>query len=393
MTGMRSGADVRGFYQALGVELPGWAQTEASVRCFADPDSHEHQDRDPSCSVNLDSGAFNCHRCGAHGGAYDAALATGRSPRAAIDLMIAHGLTDRRPRNNTSQQPSRTGARSSSSTAADHGAMRSGSQQPTHPESLRRHGRGLDERTTRLREWSALLHGNRELLERLRDERGWESGTLRELSIGFDGARITVPVTDERRSVQGVLRLRVEDSQRPKVLAAPGTRLGLIPHPALEPRRALLLVEGPSDMLAARSAGLPAIAVPGTYEWRGEWAHALVDRAIAVAMDCDRPGRQAALRIANDLERNRATRVQIIDLAPSRDDGYDLSDWLHGGNQQLAFTARAYTSEQYRRILEAADRTNAASAGPSAAKGSATPTMAAGATHAGVGRSHGCARF
>ena len=67
--------DVRAFYKALGIELPGWPKLEAPVRCFAQPDAHNHSDRSPSCSVNLASGAWNCHGCGAHGGAYDAALA------------------------------------------------------------------------------------------------------------------------------------------------------------------------------------------------------------------------------------------------------------------------------------------------------------------------------
>ena len=49
MTGTLPGADVRGFYQSLGIELWGWAQHEAPVRCFADPDAHARGDRDPSC--------------------------------------------------------------------------------------------------------------------------------------------------------------------------------------------------------------------------------------------------------------------------------------------------------------------------------------------------------
>src|SRR6516164_8412073 len=59
-------------------------------------DAHQHGDRSPSCSVNLTSGAWNCHGCGAAAGAYDAALAVGHIPRSAIDLMVAHGLTERR---------------------------------------------------------------------------------------------------------------------------------------------------------------------------------------------------------------------------------------------------------------------------------------------------------
>ena len=96
VSGTLPGADVRGFYRALGIELPGWAKREAPVGCFADPGAHAHGDRDPSCSVNVESGAWHCWGCGAAGGAYDAALACGRQPREAIDLMIAHGLTTRR---------------------------------------------------------------------------------------------------------------------------------------------------------------------------------------------------------------------------------------------------------------------------------------------------------
>ena len=91
------------------------------------------------------------------------------------------------------------------------------------------------------------------------------------------------------------------------------------------------LVEGPSDMLAARSAGLPAIAVPGTHAWRTEWASEFAGRAVTVVMDADRPGRDAALRIARDLEQHGAARVRILELAAGRDDGYDLSDWLRAG--------------------------------------------------------------
>ena len=96
MSGTLPGADVRGFYRALGIELPQGARREAPVGCFADPDAHAHGDRDPSCSVNLETGAWHCWGCGATGGAYDAALARGRHPREAIDLMIAHGLATRR---------------------------------------------------------------------------------------------------------------------------------------------------------------------------------------------------------------------------------------------------------------------------------------------------------
>lgn len=96
MTKILSGADIRGFYAALGVQLPGWAGADVSVRCFADPGAHSRGDRDPSCSINLTHGAWNCHGCGASGGPFDAAVCRGHTARSAVELMILHGLTQRR---------------------------------------------------------------------------------------------------------------------------------------------------------------------------------------------------------------------------------------------------------------------------------------------------------
>ena len=95
MSGTLPGADVRGFYSALGIELPGWAQLEASIACFVDPDAHARGDRDPSCSVNVESGVWHCWGCGAKGGAYDAALARGLGSRQAFELKVAYGLATR----------------------------------------------------------------------------------------------------------------------------------------------------------------------------------------------------------------------------------------------------------------------------------------------------------
>src|SRR5689334_16373845 len=86
--------DIRAFYTALGIPIPGWANLQATVRCFGNPEAHRRGDRDPSCSVNLQHGAWHCHACGAKGGAFDAATARGYTDRAAIDLMVAHGLTE-----------------------------------------------------------------------------------------------------------------------------------------------------------------------------------------------------------------------------------------------------------------------------------------------------------
>lgn len=84
-------------------------------------------------------------------------------------------------------------------------------------------------------------------------------------------------------------------------------------------------------MIGARSRGLPAMAVPGVDAWRSVWAQLLAGREVTIIMDCDEQGRMAAATIANDL--SRISDVHVLDLAPDRDDGYDLTDRLLEGWQ------------------------------------------------------------
>ena len=387
MNATQPGGAARGFYAALGVPLPGWAHTEAPVRCLTNPDAHAHNDQHPSCSVNLHSGAFNCHGCGAHGGAYDAALAVGRTPREAIDLMIAHGLTDRRPRPDPA--PGATPPPAAPSAARTRIPLPAADASNHPASSLSCSGQDV-------RRWARALRDNPGLLTRLRGERGWEPDTLRRGWIGFDGERITVPITNERGALQGVLRLRVDAWQKPKVLAAAGSRLGLIPHPNVV-AGSVVLVEGPSDMLAARSAGLPAIAIPGTHAWRAEWGSAFTGRAVTVVMDADRPGREAAVRIAADLERHGA-RASIAELDPGRDDGYDLSDWLQAGNSSDLITDLSHPRARHTQIAGPSDDVWTERIGAAIPKSRGAMSLDRGAA-AGVagpvggGRSWVCAAF
>jgi Toprim-like len=312
------GADIRGYYERLGIHLPAQARIEASVRCFADPAAHRREDRDPSCSVNLVSGAWKCHACGARGGAYDAAWRKGYSPRAAIDLMIAYGLTERRNRLQTARELLSASARPSEAA----------SRSPARTRARKHAG----ERTTLhvteqdVARWQTALSRLRRVLARLARERGWRYETIRALELGFDRGRITIPVRGARGELQGLLRYQPKPNGHPKMLFALGSRVGLIPHPTAEASERILLVEGPPDMIAARSRGLPAIAVPGDHAWQHWWARLLVGRQVMIVMDADSQGRAAADRIAEDLVGH--AEAEIVELDHGRDDGYDLTDWL-----------------------------------------------------------------
>lgn len=306
---MSGSSDVRAFYAALGIELPGWSQRNVTVRCFADPGAHAHEDRSPSCSVSLEHGAWRCWACGAEGGAYHAALANGQTPSSAFELLVRHGLTDHHGRTPRARAHRRTAPRA---TVRPHRAVAS-TLAATEADVKGWHDALLSEDGQR---W-------RDLLTR---QRLWSQSVMRELEVGQDGRRITIPIRDACGALQGVLRYRPAAVSH-KMLAVPGTRLGLIPHPACEPSVRVLLVEGPPDMIAARSLRWPAIAVPGDHAWKPEWAQLFRGRSVTVLMDSDPAGRAAAQRIAADLR--HIARVHAVDLAPGRDDGYDLTNWLH----------------------------------------------------------------
>jgi hypothetical protein len=89
---MAAPPDVRGFYAALSVDLPAYGGPDVSVRCFADVCAHSNDDQRPSCSVNLETGVWKCHGCGAAGNAYQAAIATGCTPVEADRLLANFGL-------------------------------------------------------------------------------------------------------------------------------------------------------------------------------------------------------------------------------------------------------------------------------------------------------------
>lgn len=148
---------------------------------------------------------------------------------------------------------------------------------------------------------------------------------MRDLELGHDQGGITIPIRNHAEELRGVLRYHPA-SLTHKMLAVAGTRLGLIPHPARERSPRILLVEGPPDMIAARSQRGRRSRSPATTPGDPSGPHCSKDREVTVVMDSDTAGRDAARRVASDL--SSVAAVRVVDLAPGREDGFDLTDWL-----------------------------------------------------------------
>lgn len=183
--------------------------------------------------------------------------------------------------------------------------------------------------------WQRALAEHPALLERLHARKGWTPGVLARLGVGWDAhqKRIVFPVHGPDGCLVTLALYR--PAGKPKMIGLRGRVRGLFPAPeSLPPEVPLWLVEGEPDAVTGHHLGLAAVAVPGVNGWRPEWANRFRGRSVLVCMDCDKPGRIAAGRIAASLA-GVAGQVRVVDLDPGRDDGWDLSDFLlAGGNRQ-----------------------------------------------------------
>lgn len=181
------------------------------------------------------------------------------------------------------------------------------------------------------------------VLDRLRELRGWAAPVVQALGLGLDAGRVTFPIHDASGTLVGLHRYQPNPEQRngqPKMIAE-GAR-DLFPAPETVTANNVWLVEGEPDAVALRSAGLPAVGVPGVQTWKDGWTERFARfETVYVCFDCDDPGRAAAEARVSAI--GALTSAMIVDLDPKRDDGYDVTDFLrdHGEATAARLAARA----------------------------------------------------
>jgi hypothetical protein len=160
---------------------------------------------------------------------------------------------------------------------------------------------------------------------------GWADHreALADLGVGHDGNRLIFPIQDADGELIGVTRYAPTAAN--KCRCPRGQKRGLFPAPETIEASEIFLLEGEPDAITATLAGLPAVGVPGARAWRDEWVERFRGRTVIVCMDCDKQGRDGAQQIRGSLEAHGIT-VAVIDLDPSRDDGFDFKDYAkaHG---------------------------------------------------------------
>lgn len=159
--------------------------------------------------------------------------------------------------------------------------------------------------------------------------KGWRKATLEALGVGLDGdGRYVFPLANALGESCGAV-LYADNGRTPKAKAEPGTVRELWPRPEDVTDPALFVVEGEPDAVSMAELGYPAVALPGVGKASPDWPERIAAGRFVVycVTDADASGRTRMRDMAERIA-HIGVDAYVLDLAPERDDGYDVGDLL-----------------------------------------------------------------
>jgi hypothetical protein len=188
-----------------------------------------------------------------------------------------------------------------------------------------------------LQRWRKDLRANAVRLRYLTKERMIPLRVLDQMKIGWDETKQAYAFPHYRADGK-LLNVKMKNGKRVWWAASGHTVNELWPASQLD-SEFIVLGEGELDVLLLIAQGLPAVTVPngaGQGKWHDAWAASFTGKAVAIITDCDAPGRTMALEAARSISLAKPARLKVIDLDPSRSDGYDVTDWFreHDGDRE-----------------------------------------------------------
>lgn len=270
-----------------------------------------HEDRKPSCSVNVESGLWYCHACQQGGDviSFYALHASVTNSEAIREMANRYGIQDETTRQPGGSRPRPVPNTDEATTAA----------RPEPPPDARRHT--LDELRSRAAEIGLTADGVYEYRD--------EQGVLLFVVIrcqSHDGRktfRQHKAAPDTSRG-EPLFFDRLHDARR--------VLYGLDMLASLSPSSEVFIVEGEEDVDRLHKLGLAASCNPmGAGKWDEEYSSWLAERRLkaVVIPDNDGPGRKHAEAVAASLAAHDVP-VRVLRL-PDLPERGDVSDWLDAG--------------------------------------------------------------
>jgi DNA primase (bacterial type) len=291
--------------KALDVEIVPISGNQAKVGCPAP----EHKDSDPSCSIDLESGLWNCKACGAKGNILTfLSLSKGVSNKEIlVNLGTRYELEERRPlRSNIGESP--------------------------------------------LPDWA---------IKALRDRGITEEIQLRG-RLGFDTKkqRITIPVFNRFGNIVNVRYYRPGAASRHKMLNHPNRGEVRLYREKDLSYDTVWVCGGELKALVVgeclNESGVGAVAGTGGEDtFLLEWGQLFANKTVYICMDIDAPGRAAARKVADILVAH-AAKVFVVKLPldPQKFPSGDINDYVAEGGSLTALTTNHSTEYE---IFSASD--------------------------------------
>lgn len=271
-------ADALAFLDSYGVEVHDTSiADEKAVICPF------HDDKTPSCQVNIEKQVFRCPVCNAGGDIIDLVAGSMGVKRGTI---VAHLEKES-----------------------------DGEGEPINPALLT--------------EWSRILFANKNDIQLLRDRKGISPKTITHFLIGKDGDRFTIPIPDGAGNFINVRKWSPTDKKRKVINLRGHGKRALYPISALD-KEQVIIVEGEFKALLLHQLGFNAISpTGGASTWPDSWGEKFRDKVVYVMFDIDKPGKRGAQKVARNLF-GKAKEVRIVDLPidPGEYPTGDITDFV-----------------------------------------------------------------
>lgn len=162
-----------------------------------------------------------------------------------------------------------------------------------------------------------------ELAEHHANQLGVSVESLRRLHVGWDGQALTFPMKNAAGHVIGIKR-RFPNSEKSSV---PGSKNGMFVPDGFDALKLFFICEGQTDLLAAITFGLNAIARSSCSDSVGFLTEFCAGCDIVIISDADTAGRKGAEYLANKL----AMVCNSVRVIEPRRPHKDLRDWVRAG--------------------------------------------------------------
>jgi len=175
-----------------------------------------------------------------------------------------------------------------------------------------------------------------ELLKHLTEERHWSLETIAELSLGWDGTRITIPVYNIFGDIVNVRKYKPKaEPDEYKVINIKGYGKGRLYGLQFMRSRSsrVVVLEGEPDCICAHSLGISAISgTSGSKHFNADWGRLFRTDKVTVCYDGDEAGEIGAARVAQVLLQSKI-EVKVLTLEA----GQDFTDFITSGKTRGDF--------------------------------------------------------